>query len=430
MDVSAQTDSAVCLGISVNAPPDASRFLPSSALVLFSPRFSRGRWKISFTPATALPTLAAFMSSKTFNVAALAGDGIGPEVMREAIKVLRVVEKKFGFTLHLTEAPVGWAGIDAAGQALPDATLALCRASDSILFGSVGLPDRDPTIPKEERPERAALLRLRKEFGLFANLRPVKLHKQLAHSCPLQPDRQGNGIDILVVRELTGGMYFGQPKKTEEISPGVMRAIDTMVYTTPEIERIAHVAFKAAQLRRKKVTSIDKANVLENGVLWRAVVTAVGNQYPDVTLEHMFVDNGAMQLMLKPTQFDVMLCENMFGDILSDEAAALAGSLGMLPSASLGVTNGQQTFGFYEPAGGTAPDIAGKNLANPIAQILSVALLLRYSFGQNEAANAIDDAVSKAIASGLRTGDIFNPAEPAAKKIGTLEMGDAIAAAI
>ena len=387
-------------------------------------------YKISFTSDPVLPTLGPSMSSKNFNLAALAGDGIGPEVMREAIKVLHAVEKRFPLQFTITEAPVGWAGIDAAGKALPDATLELCRKSDSILFGSVGLPDRDPTIPKEERPERAALLRLRKEFGLFANLRPVKLHKQLAHSCPLQPDRQGNGIDILVVRELTGGMYFGQPKKTEQVSPGVMRAIDTMVYTTPEIERIAHVAFKAAQLRRKKVTSIDKANVLENGVLWRAVVTAVGNQYPDVTLEHMFVDNGAMQLMLKPTQFDVMLCENMFGDILSDEAAALAGSLGMLPSASLGATNGQQTFGFYEPAGGTAPDIAGKNLANPIAQILSVALLLRYSFGQNEAANAIDNAVSKAIASGLRTGDIFNPADPAAKKIGTREMGDAIAAAI
>ena len=247
---------------------------------------------------------------------------------------------------------------------------------------------------------------------------------------PLRPERQGDGIDILVVRELTGGMYFGQPKKTEQVSPGVSRAIDTMVYTTPEIERIAHVSFKAAQQRRKKVTSIDKANVLENGVLWRDIVTTVGKQYPDVTLEHMFVDNGAMQLLLKPTQFDVLLCENMFGDILSDEAAALAGSLGMLPSASLGATSGQQTFGFYEPAGGTAPDIAGKNLANPIAQILSAGMMLHYSFQQNDAANAIDSAVGKVIAAGLRTGDIFNPADPAAKKIGTRDMGDAIAAAI
>lgn len=366
---------------------------------------------------------------KTFNIAALAGDGIGPEVMREAIKVLRATEKKFGFTLNITEAPVGWAGIDAAGKALPDATLALCKQSDSILFGSVGLPDRDPTIPKEERPERAALLRIRKEFGLFANLRPVQLPKALAHACPLRPERQGDGIDILVVRELTGGMYFGQPKKTEAIEGG-HRAIDTMVYTTQEIERIAHVAFKAAQLRRKKVTSIDKANVLENGVLWREVVTRVGKQYPDVVLEHMFVDNGAMQLMLRPTQFDVMLCENMFGDILSDEAAALGGSLGMLPSASLGATTGGNTFGFYEPAGGTAPDIAGKNLANPIAQILSTALMLRHSFAMNDAAAAIEAAVGKAIAAGNRTGDIFSASESGAKKVGTREMGDAVAAGV
>jgi len=367
---------------------------------------------------------------KTFKIAALAGDGIGPEVMREAIKVLRAVEKKFSLSFQITEAPVGWAGIDVSGKALPDATLALCRDSDAILFGSVGLPDRDPTIPKEQRPERAALLHIRKEFGLFANLRPVQLHKALAHACPLSLDRQGDGIDIMVVRELTGGMYFGQPKMTEDLGPGQQRAIDTMVYTTAEIERIAEVAFRAAQLRRRKVTSIDKANVLENGVLWREVVTRVGRKYPDVALEHMFVDNAAMQLMLRPTQFDVMLCENMFGDILSDEAAALAGSLGMLPSASLGATSGEKTFGFYEPAGGTAPDIADKNLANPIAQILSTALMLRYSFQQNEVAAAIERAVALAIGSGLRTGDIFNPVDPAAKKTGTREMGGAIVAAL
>jgi 3-isopropylmalate dehydrogenase len=370
------------------------------------------------------------MSSPAFQIAALAGDGIGPEVMGEAIKVLRAVERRFSLPFQITEAPVGWAGIDAAGQALPESTLELCRKSDSILFGSVGLPERDPTIPKEQRPERAALLRLRKEFGLFANLRPVKLPLELSHSCPLRPERQGQGIDILVVRELTGGMYFGQPKKTETVSAGVQRAIDTMVYTTPEIERIAHVAFQAAAPRRRKVTSIDKANVLENGVLWREVVTNVGRQYPNVTLEHMFVDNGAMQLLLKPTQFDVLLCENMFGDILSDEAAALAGSLGMLPSASLGRTDATRTFGFYEPAGGTAPDIAGKNLANPIAQILSAALMLRYSFNRPDAAQAVETAVAKAITAGWRTGDIYNPAEPAGKKIGTKEMGDAIAAGI
>jgi 3-isopropylmalate dehydrogenase len=344
--------------------------------------------------------------------------------------VLRAAESKFKFKLSITDAPVGWAGIDFAGKALPDVTLALCKKSDAILFGSVGLPDRDPTIPKEERPERAALLRIRKEFGLFANLRPVTLPNALAHACPLAKERQGDGIDILVVRELTGGMYFGQPKKTEDIGNGSQRAIDTMVYTTPEIERIAHVAFKAAQLRRKKLTSIDKANVLENGILWREVVTRVGKQYSDVKLEHMFVDNGAMQLVLKPTQFDVMLCENMFGDILSDEAAALGGSLGMLPSASLGNTTGEKTFGLYEPAGGTAPDIAGKNLANPIAQILSAALMLRHSFGLNEAAAAIESAVQHAIESGHRTGDIYNPAETGARKVGTREMGDAIAAVV
>ncbi len=370
------------------------------------------------------------MNSESFKIAVLAGDGIGPEVMREAIKVLRAVERKFSLPIKISEAPVGWAGIDAAGKALPDATLKLCKESDCILFGSVGLPDRDPTIPKEERPERAALLRLRKEFGLFANLRPVRLFKELSHACPLS-----NGIDILVGRELTGGMYFGQPKKTEEISAGagkgkILRAIDTMVYTTPEIERIAHVAFRAARLRRKKLTSIDKANVLENGVLWRDVVTTAGGEYPDVTLEHMFVDNAAMQLMLKPAQFDVLLCENMFGDILSDEAAALAGSLGMLPSASLGAQSGDRVFGFYEPAGGTAPDIAGKNLANPIAQILSTAMMLRHSFGLSDAAIAIENAVAKTIAAGCRTGDIFSPAETGARKVGTIEMGDAIAGAI
>ena len=378
------------------------------------------------------------MRSAPLKIAALAGDGIGPEVMREALRVLHAVGARFSLKIDVTEAPVGWAGIDASGKALPDATLQLCRNSDAILFGSVGLPDRDPTIPKEERPERAALLRIRKEFGLFANLRPVKLPKLLSHACPLRPERQGDGLDLLVVRELTGGLYFGQPKKTEEVVEKTEgggerrfhRCIDTMVYTTPEIERIARVAFQAARLRRKKVTSIDKANVLENGILWREVVTRISREFPDVTLEHMFVDNGAMQLMLKPTQFDVMLCENLFGDILSDEAAALAGSLGMLPSASLGVTSGEQTFGFYEPAGGTAPDIAGKDLANPIAQILSTALMLRYSFGLEEPARAVESAVEKAISQGLRTGDIFNPNEASAQRVGTTAMGKAIAAAI
>jgi 3-isopropylmalate dehydrogenase len=377
------------------------------------------------------------MNLQTFNVAALAGDGIGPEVMREAIKVLRAVEGKFPARFNITEAPVGWAGIDASGKALPDATLALCKSSDAILFGSVGLPNRDPSVSKDERPERAALLRLRREFELFANLRPVALWKELAHACPLVKERQGDGINLLVVRELTSGMYFGTPKTIENLGNGQRRAIDTMVYTTSEIERIAHVAFRAAEergksgVRRKaKVTSIDKANVLENGVLWREVVTNIGAQYSGVELDHMLVDNAAMQLMLKPAQFDVLLCENLFGDIISDEAAALAGSLGMVPSASLGTAKGERVFGLYEPAGGTAPDIAGKDLANPIAQILSAALMLQHSFNLNDAHDAIVSAVGKAITNGNRTGDIFNPADPSARKVGTRAMGDAIASAL
>ena len=377
------------------------------------------------------------MSLQTFKVAALPGDGIGSEVMREAIKVLRAIENKFQVRFNITAAPVGWAGIDAAGSALPDATLALCRESDAILFGSVGLPDRDPTVPKDQRPERAALLRLRKEFQLFANLRPVVLWKELSHACPLAKERQGAGIDIMVVRELTGGLYFGTPKGIETLGNGQKLAIDTMVYSTSEIQRIARIAFIAARDRAKsapgrkpKVTSIDKANVLENGVLWREVVTEAAKEFPDVTLEHMLVDNGAMQLMLRPAQFDVLLCENLFGDILSDEAAALAGSLGMLPSASLGAARGDAFFGLYEPAGGTAPDIAGKGLANPIAQILSAGLMLRYSFKMPDAHESIVKAVGKAIADGNRTGDIFNPADSSARKVGTSAMGDAIAAAI
>lgn len=377
------------------------------------------------------------MSYQTFKVAALAGDGIGPEVMREAIKVLRAVEGKFPVRINITEAPVGWAGIDAAGVALPDATLELCRTSDAILFGSVGLPDRDPSISSEKRPERAALLRLRKEFELFANLRPVLLWKELAQSSPIVKARQGSGIDILVVRELTGGLYFGTPKGIEILGDGQKRAIDTMVYKTAEIERIAHIGFRSAEVRRKstgrpkaKVTSIDKANVLENGILWREVVTKIGAQYPQVELEHMLVDNAAMQLMLKPSQFDVLLCENLFGDIISDEAAALAGSLGMVPSASLALEKRGKVFGLYEPAGGTAPDIAGRDIANPIAQIMSAALMLQNSFGLPDAHDAILAAIGKVIAEGCRTGDIFDAADSTARKVGTRAMGDAIAAAV
>lgn len=365
------------------------------------------------------------MSAAPFQIAALLGDGIGPEVMREAIAVLRAVERRFGVRFTITEAPVGWAGIDSTGHALSPEVMRLCQGSDAILFGSVGLPDRDGTVPKEQRPERAALLRLRQEFELYANLRPVRLYPELAHACPLKPERIAGGVDMLVVRELTGGLYFGQPKCTETLPDGQRRAVDSMVYTTSEIDRIARVAFHEARTRRRHVTSVDKANVLESSVLWREVVHAVAADFPDVTLEHMLADNAAMQMLLRPSRFDVLLCENTFGDLLSDEAAALAGSLGMLPSASLGV-GGQagRSFGLYEPAGGTAPDIAGRGIANPIAQILSAALLLRHSLGLSEAADAVESAVAAAIAAGCRTGDIR--AAQDAPAMGTHEMGQAI----
>lgn len=365
------------------------------------------------------------MSASAFQIAALAGDGIGPEVMREAISVLRAVENRFSIRLTIAEAPVGWAGIDSAGHALSPDVMNLCQKSDAILFGSVGLPDRDGTVPKEQRPERAALLRLRQEFELYANLRPVRLYSQLAHACPLKPERIAGGVDMLVVRELTGGLYFGQPKCTETLSDGQRRAVDSMVYTTSEVERIARVAFYEARARRRHVTSVDKANVLESSVLWREVVSGVASDFPEVTLEHMLADNAAMQMILRPGRFDVLLCENTFGDLLSDEAAALAGSLGMLPSASLGVGgNAGRSFGLYEPAGGTAPDIAGKGIANPIAQILSAALLLRHSLGLSEAADAVERAVADAIAAGCRTCDIRAASDSPA--LSTSEMGQAI----
>lgn len=382
------------------------------------------------------------MSTTTFEVAVLAGDGVGPETTREAVKVLRAVEKRHSLKLRLTEAPVGWAGIDAEGKALPDDTLALCKKSEAILFGAVGLHYRDEEVPKEKRPERAALVRLRTQFELFANLRPIRLHKALTYASPLRPERLGDGIDIFVVRESSAGLYSTSPKKTQELlqvsdstdagakSQRILRAIDTMALTTSEIERIAHVAFRAAWLRRKKVTSIDKANILETSILWRRVVTHVSQQYPEVTLEHMLVDTAAMQLVLQPTRFDVVLCECTFGDILSDEAAALVGSVGLLPSASLAAPRHGRTFGLYSPAGGSAPDIAGKNVANPISHILAAALMLRYSFGLHIPAKTIEDAVDKVIADGLRTQDISNPADTRCRVVSTSAMGDAIASAV
>lgn len=363
---------------------------------------------------------------RTYQIAVLSGDGIGPEVMAEALRVLAAVEKKFGIGFAFTEARVGGIAIDVDGHALPEATLAVCRESDAILFGSVGGPKWE-SLPPNQQPERAALLPLRKHFGLFANLRPAVCHAALTHASPVKESIISGGFDVLCVRELTGGLYFGQPKFTREEN-GEPMAVDTMVYRRGEIERIAHVAFRSAQGRRKVLTSIDKANVLENGILWRKTVNEVAKSYPDVTLNHLYVDNAAMQLVKNPKGFDVILAENLFGDILSDEMAMIAGSLGMLPSASLGAsTEGGLNFGLYEPSGGTAPDIAGKGIANPIAQILSAAMLLRYSLGQNEAAQAIEGAVRKAIEAGLRTGDIFTEG---GKRVNTREMGEAITAAL
>ncbi|MFP4425156.1 MAG: 3-isopropylmalate dehydrogenase [Spirochaetaceae bacterium] len=354
------------------------------------------------------------------SVAVLAGDGIGPEVMAEARKVLSAVEKKFDLTLEYREAEVGGIAIDNQGKALPESTLESCRASDAVLFGSVGGPKWE-SLPPAKQPERAALLPLRKIFGLFANLRPAIIFPQLKDASPLKNATIGEQLDILVVRELTGGIYFGEPKGDEG-----NRAFDTMVYSRPEIERIARVAFDAAMSRGKKVHSIDKANVLTNMVLWRKVVTEVAEEYPEVELTHMYVDNAAMQLVKNPGQFDVILAGNMFGDILSDEASMITGSLGMLPSASLSESSGSEgRFGLYEPSGGSAPDIAGKGIANPIAQILSAAMLLKYSFGMDEAYNAIFEAVKSALDAGVRTGDIAAPGQSA---VSTAEMGDAIAA--
>ncbi len=350
-------------------------------------------------------------------IAVLPGDGIGPEVMAEALKVLNRISPLYGIEFEFIHGDVGGAAIDSQGKALPQSTIDLCRSSDSILFGSVGGPKWE-NLPPDEQPERGALLPIRKIFDLYANLRPVIIFSELTGASPLKPEIIGDGLDILIFRELTGDIYFGQPKGREGD-----RAFDTMSYTVPEIQRIARVAFDAAMKRKKKVTSIDKANVLTTMVLWREVVTEMSKDYPEVQLNHLYVDNAAMQLVKNPRQFDVILCGNMFGDILSDEASMLTGSLGMLPSASLSDGN----FGLYEPAGGSAPDIAGKGVANPIAQILSAAMMLKYSFGLDRAYDAIFRAVEDVLAQGCRTGDIMSPGK---KLVGTAEMGDLIASKI
>ncbi len=360
---------------------------------------------------------------KRFKVAVLPGDGIGPEVMAEALKVLDAVEQRYPVKFERTAANVGGAGIDNEGKALPQTTIDICKGADAILFGSVGGPKWE-SLPPDEQPERGALLPLRKIFGLYANLRPAIIFPSLTGASSLKEEVIAGGFNVLVVRELTGGIYFSQPKGIE--GQGRERiGIDTMRYSIPEIERISHVAFQAARKRGKKICSIDKANVLSTSVLWREIVTGIGKEYPDVALSHMYVDNAAMQLVRWPKQFDVILCENMFGDILSDEAAMLTGSLGMLPSASLA----EGSFGMYEPSGGSAPDIAGQGIANPIAQILSAGMMLRYSFGMIEAADAIDSAVAKVLEQGYRTGDIYQKKSDE-KLVNTKEMGSAILAAL
>ncbi|ALC16130.1 3-isopropylmalate dehydrogenase [Desulfuromonas soudanensis] len=359
--------------------------------------------------------------AKEFKVAVLSGDGIGPEVMAEALKVLDVIEQKFEVTFDRNFANVGGVAIDKEGKALPQSTIDTCRAADAILFGSVGGPKWE-SLPPDEQPERGALLPLRKIFGLYANLRPAIIFPSLTGASSLKEEVIAGGFNILVIRELTGGIYFSQPKGIEGVGRDRV-GVDTMRYSVSEIERIAHVAFQAARKRDRKVCSIDKANVLSTSVLWREVVIGIAREYPDVALTHMYVDNAAMQLVKWPKQFDVILCENMFGDILSDEAAMLTGSLGMLPSASLA----EGSFGMYEPSGGSAPDIAGQGIANPIAQILSASMMLRYSFAMTEAADAIDQAVKKVLDEGYRTGDIYQKL-PGEKKVNTAEMGDAIIA--
>jgi 3-isopropylmalate dehydrogenase len=354
------------------------------------------------------------------HIAILPGDGIGPEIMAEAVKVLQVLD----LPLTLETAPVGGAAYAEFGHPLPPATLALAQRADAVLFGAVGDWKYD-SLPRELRPEQA-ILGLRKHLKLFANLRPAICYPQLTHASSLKPELVA-GLDILIIRELTGDIYFGQPRgrrtAVDGHFPGAEEAFDTMRYSRPEIERIAHVAFQAARRRNKRVTSVDKANVLETFQFWKDVVTEVHRDYPDVALDHMYVDNAAMQLVRAPKRFDVVVTGNMFGDILSDEAAMLTGSIGMLPSASLDASN----KGLYEPSHGSAPDIAGQGVANPLATILSAAMMLRYSLNQPEAADRIESAVGAVLSAGLRTADLHSEGTT---KIGTRAMGDAVVAAL
>jgi 3-isopropylmalate dehydrogenase len=355
-----------------------------------------------------------------FNVAVLPGDGIGPEVIAQALKVLRAVGEKFGHGFHLHDGLIGGIAIDTLGTALSDETLEMCKQCDAVLLGAVGGSKWDD--PKAKIHPEDGLLALRKGLGLFANLRPVKVFPMLVNSTNLKPEVV-KGVDLVVVRELTGGLYFGQPKKQWRTPEG-RQAVDTLAYSEMEIERILRVGFELARSRRKKLTSVDKANVLQSSRLWRQLAIEISADYPDVELQHMLVDACAMRFIQRPSEFDVLVTENMFGDILTDEASMLAGSMGMLPSASLaGVPRGK-TFGMYEPIHGSAPSRAGQNLANPIATILSVAMMLRYSFALETEAQAIENAVLATLEQGYRTYDIMSERKT---KVGTKEMGDLIA---
>ena len=364
---------------------------------------------------------------KTYKICCLPGDGIGPEIIAEAKKVLAAVGKRYGVDFQCEDALIGGAAIDACGDPLPEETLAAARASDAVLLASVGGPKWDSTDPAAPRPEQG-LLRIRKELGLYTNLRPVQIFAALADASTLRPEVI-DGVDMMIVRELTGGLYFGKRERFYE-EPGAgtagasgQRAYDTLEYREYEIERIARQAFEAARKRRGKVSSVDKANVLETSRMWREIVRRIGAaEYPDVELEDVLVDNAAMQLISRPADFDVVVTENMFGDILSDEAAQITGSLGMLASASLG-----DGVALYEPSHGSAPDIAGQGIANPLAQILSVEMMLRYSFNMGEAADAVRAAVTAVLDEGWRTRDIADPATPVDRILGTAAMGDEVA---
>jgi len=350
-----------------------------------------------------------------YRIAVIPGDGIGPEIVDQGLKVLDKIGQIYGHKFEYSTLLAGGCAIDAAGVPLPEETVEVCKKSDAVILGAVGGPKWD-TLPGHLRPEQA-LLGLRGQLGLYANLRPAVIYKELIDACPIKPEIIGDSIDIMVVRELTGGIYFGERgRRTGKMG---QEAYDTEVYSVAEIERIARIAFEAARKRNKKVTSIDKANILESSRLWREVVTDVSKEYPDVSLEHLYVDNAAKQLIRNPRQFDVIVTTNMFGDILSDEASMITGSIGMLPSASLG----ENSFGMYEPIHGSAPDIAGQDKANPIATVLSIAMLLRYTLNLEKEAQTIENAVNKVLEEGYRTGDIMSPGKTL---VGTSKMGELI----